>query len=92
MRFDHIVCHNGDNRLLLTCVWENIEKSFIQVKDVKGKRNLSYLFTKENKDAAHFIHIRDFICNKKEDFCKSIVSSRGSVKLGLLFHCTLTQI
>jgi hypothetical protein len=56
---------------------ENVENKFIQVKHVEGKRNLSDLFTKEDKDAAHFIHIRDFIICDKDDFRESLVSSRG---------------
>jgi hypothetical protein len=56
---------------------ESVENKFIQVKHVEGKRNLSDLFTKEDKDAAHFIHIQDFIICNKDDFRESLVSSRG---------------
>jgi hypothetical protein len=73
-------------------VRENVENNFILVEHVEGKRNLSDLFTKEYKDASHFIHIRDFIICDEEHFHDSFVSSIGGVMLGLLSHHTLTQI
>jgi hypothetical protein len=67
---------------------ENVKNSFIQVKHVEGKCNLSDLFTKEGKDTAHFIHIGDFIICNKGDFCASLVSSRGVLSWDFLSSTT----
>ena len=40
---------------------ESVLNQFIDVRHCEGKRNLSDMFTKEDRDAAHFIEIRDYI-------------------------------
>lgn len=40
-------------------VREHVQNSFIKVKHIAGKCNVSDLFTKEDKEPAHFIAIRD---------------------------------
>ena len=40
-------------------VRENVQKSFIKVEHIAGKRNTSDMFTKEDKEPAHYIEIRD---------------------------------
>jgi hypothetical protein len=42
-------------------VRENVQKSFIKVEHIAGKRNTSDMFTKEDKEPAHYIEIRDTI-------------------------------
>ena len=42
-------------------VRESILKDFIHVKHIAGKINLADLFTKEDKDCAHFLTIRDLL-------------------------------
>ncbi len=46
-------------------VRESVQRNFIQVKHIEGKTNLSDMFTKEDKDPAHFIKIRDFVLTDK---------------------------
>jgi len=40
-------------------VRENVENHFVQVQHIGGKVNLADLFTKEMKDTAHFVELRD---------------------------------
>ena len=42
-------------------VRESVQSNFIHVLHISGKVNLADLFTKEDKDAAHFIAMRDII-------------------------------
>jgi hypothetical protein len=42
-------------------VRESTQSGFLLVKHCPGKRNLSDMFTKEDKDTAHFIEIRDVV-------------------------------
>ncbi len=46
-------------------VRESVQRNFIQVKHIEGKTNLSDMFTKEEKDPAHFLTIRDFVLTDK---------------------------
>jgi hypothetical protein len=41
------------------CIWENIASSFITIQYVDGRVSLADLFTKEMKDIAHFVELRD---------------------------------
>jgi hypothetical protein len=44
---------------------ENIECKFVQVCHVDGKINLADIFSKEMKDTAHFVELRDlFMCHR----------------------------
>ncbi len=42
-------------------VRENVENKFVSVQHVGGKFNTADLFTKEMKDIAHFVELRDLI-------------------------------
>lgn len=42
-------------------VRENVTNNFIQIKHIGGKQNLADLFTKEMKDTAHFVELRDLM-------------------------------
>ena len=64
-------------------VRESVISGFLTVKHIKGKVNLSDLFTKEDRDAGHFITIRDFIITDKLPSNHSNPSDRGGVRLGL---------
>jgi hypothetical protein len=46
-------------------VRENIAARFVHVQHVEGKINLADIFTKEMKDTAHFVELRDlFMCHR----------------------------
>jgi hypothetical protein len=70
---------------------ESVINKFVDVRHCEGKRNLSDMFTKEDRDAAHYIIIRDYImCDSipneiNEFYSPSSGHSRvlGGVKLGL---------
>ncbi len=47
---------NAENR-----VRENVQKSFVQICHVDGKKNLADLFTKEMRDTSHFVELRDLM-------------------------------
>jgi hypothetical protein len=47
-------------------VRESIQSDLIDVLHIAGKINLADLFTKEDKDAAHFIAIRDTIMTPRQ--------------------------
>ena len=73
-------------------VRESVLNHFVEVLHCAGKRNLSDIFTKEDRDIEHYILIRDYIMSDKlpqeiSDF-SSIdgLHSRvlGGVKLGLV--------
>jgi hypothetical protein len=49
-------------------VRENVEKKFISVQHVGGKVNLADLFTKEMKDTAHFVELRDLMMKPRSSF------------------------
>jgi hypothetical protein len=49
------------------CIRENIMSTFIRVNHVDGKLNLADIFTKEMKDTAHFVEIRDVIMCSRSD-------------------------
>ena len=42
-------------------VRENVANKFITVKHCEGKLNIADLFTKEDRDTAHFLSIRDIL-------------------------------
>jgi len=43
---------------------ENIASKFVSICHIDGKINLANIFTKEMKDTAHFVHLRDlFMCH-----------------------------
>jgi hypothetical protein len=48
-------------------VRESVQNNFIEVKHIAGKLNLSDMFTKEDKDASHFITIRDLVLADKSN-------------------------
>ena len=45
-------------------VREAVQTNFVRVKHDSGKVNLSDIFTKEDKDKAHYINLRDRIISK----------------------------
>jgi hypothetical protein len=46
-------------------VRENIASKFVLIKHVDGKTNLANIFTKEMKNIAHFVELRDlFMCHR----------------------------
>jgi dUTPase len=46
-------------------VRESFQNGFIIVKHISGKINLSDMFTKEDKDASHFLEIRDIVMSDR---------------------------
>jgi hypothetical protein len=42
-------------------VRENVENHFVTIQHIVGKVNLADLFTKEMKDTAHFVELRDLM-------------------------------
>jgi deoxyuridine 5'-triphosphate nucleotidohydrolase len=46
---------------------ESVESDFISVRHIEGKVNLADIFTKEDRDAEHFISIRDLILHDSVD-------------------------
>jgi hypothetical protein len=44
---------------------ENILSKFVTISHVDGKLNLADMFTKEMKDIAHFVHLRDLLMQPK---------------------------
>jgi deoxyuridine 5'-triphosphate nucleotidohydrolase len=48
-------------------VRESVQNNFIEVKHIPGRLNLSDMFTKEDKDSAHFITIRDLVLADKSN-------------------------
>jgi hypothetical protein len=42
-------------------VRENVEQKFVTISHIGGKHNLADLFTKEMKDTAHFVELRDLM-------------------------------
>jgi hypothetical protein len=48
-------------------VRESVQNNFIEVKHNPGRLNLSDMFTKEDKDSAHFITIRDLVLADKSN-------------------------
>jgi deoxyuridine 5'-triphosphate nucleotidohydrolase len=67
-------------------VRESIENDFITVRHISGKHNLADLFTKEDKDAEHFILLRNFILSDtletrhELNSSNNIVISNGSIE------------
>lgn len=49
-------------------VRESVQSGFITVRHIAGAINLSDMFTKEDKDTAHFLRIRDIVMSSKESF------------------------
>jgi hypothetical protein len=44
-------------------VRENVVTKFVSILHVEGKKNIADIFTKEMKDVAHFVALRDlFMC------------------------------
>jgi dUTPase len=48
-------------------VRESYQSGFLVVKHVPGKRNLSDMFTKEDKDTSHFLEIRDVVMSDRNN-------------------------
>jgi hypothetical protein len=48
-------------------VRESVQNKFIEVKHIAGRLNLADMFTKEDKDTAHFITIRDLVLADKSN-------------------------
>jgi hypothetical protein len=42
-------------------VRENIANNFVAIQHIEGRINLADLFTKQMKDTAHFIELRDLL-------------------------------
>ena len=74
---------------------ESIHKSFISVKHIPGKLNLSDMFTKEDKHPQHFIAIRDVVMTDKHELsnCDQHFSgsSLGGCQVGNSQHSTQHQ-
>jgi hypothetical protein len=44
---------------------ENIQCNFVTICHVNGKRNLADIFTKEMRDTAHFVELRDLMLHPR---------------------------
>jgi hypothetical protein len=49
-------------------VQENVANQFVAIKHIGGKINLADLFTKEMKDTAHFVELRDLMIRPRSSF------------------------
>lgn len=47
-------------------VRESVQDNFIKADHMKGKLNLSDMFTKEDKDTIHFLTIRDVVLSDRQ--------------------------
>ena len=47
-------------------VRENVEKQFVSIVHIGGKQNLADLFTKEMKNTAHFVELRDLMMRPRD--------------------------
>ena len=56
-------------------VRESVLSNFVVIKHIEGKINLADIFTKEDKDCAHFISIRDMLV---QDVPKHIMTDQGT--------------
>ena len=44
---------------------ENVVSHFVSIEHINGKLNVAGIFTKEMKDIAHFVELRDlFMCQR----------------------------
>ena len=44
---------------------ENVVSHFVSIEHINGKLNVADIFTKEMKDIAHFVELRDlFMCQR----------------------------
>ena len=60
-------------------VRESVQSGFIKVKHIEGKRNLSDMFTKEDRDIGHFLEVRNLVlCPKSHIFVGSPLESSPS--------------
>jgi hypothetical protein len=46
-------------------VCESYQNEFLVVKHITGKKNLSDMFTKEDKDTGHFLEIRNVVMSDR---------------------------
>ncbi len=46
-------------------VRENMQNQFVQICHINGKTNLADLFTKEMRDTAHFVELRDLMLHPR---------------------------
>ena len=53
-------------------VRESVQSNFVTITHIDGKINIADLFTKEDKDTAHFISIRDILV---QDIPRQVISS-----------------
>ena len=58
-------------------VRESVQNKEIQVLHIGGKINPADIFTKEDKDASHFVMLRDIILSPPPTFDLNPVTSRG---------------
>jgi hypothetical protein len=58
-------------------VCESVQNKFIMIAHIAGKLNLSDMFTKEEKNAAHFITIRDHVLTDSLIFRSQLMSQNG---------------
>ena len=56
-------------------VQESVLSNFVVIKHIEGKITLADIFTKEDKDCAHFISIRDMLV---QDVPKHIMTDQGT--------------
>jgi hypothetical protein len=57
------------------CIRENIHSNFISVAHVDGKANIADIFTKEMKDVAHFVELRNLFMLPRPKLCTGELSN-----------------
>jgi hypothetical protein len=58
-------------------VRESYQSGFLEVAHISGKKNLSDMFTKEDKDTAHFLEIRDVVMTDRNDSASSFLATKS---------------
>jgi hypothetical protein len=72
------------------CIRENIHSNFISFAHVDGKANIADIFTKEMKDVAHFVELRNLFMLPRPKLCtgelsNSLDNTQSFLNLFLLF-------
>ena len=69
-------------------VCKQVQANFITIEHIGGKHNSANIFTKEDKDIAHYLHFRDSVQKSPPDQSESYLSiaQRGLLLVRLSVH------
>ena len=59
------MCDAQKNEFSMHLTNECTSTGFVKVKHIEGKKNLSDLFTKEDRDISHFLEVRNLLLTPK---------------------------